>query len=116
MKKIMNKLKMTLISEELDFRIRLFNIMALSGALISFFTMIQSLLTAMWMVLLISFIMCSVSLCLFFYAIKSGKYQRCYDITIVLIFMIFFHYYFFKQGDIAVECQPFLSLLFYLRY
>lgn len=85
-------------NREMDFRMRLFNVLAISGATISFFTMIQSLVGMMWIVAMISAIMMLLSLFIMFYAVKSGNYHRCYYITIVTIFMLLFPLLFFLSG------------------
>lgn len=98
MKKILEKLKNIIMGDGFDFRVRLFNIMALGGATMSFFTMIQSLFMEMWLVTGITFIMMILSILLLVYAVKSGQYQRCYNITIFIIFFLFFPFLFFRAG------------------
>ena len=91
-------IKNMILGEQLDFRIKLFNIMAAGGACMSFITLIQSIVISMWDISVISFILMILSLGLLLYAIRSEKYQRCYDITIAVIFFIFFPLLFFKSG------------------
>lgn len=98
MKKFLTKIKDTLNAGDMDFRIRLFSVMAIGGAIVSFFTVIQSILTSMWIVAFVSATMMILSLGLLEYAVKSGKYQRCYYITIVCIFLFFFPVLFFQAG------------------
>ena len=98
MKNLLIKIKNTIIASDMDFRIRLFNIMAIGGAIVSLFTVIQSVFTQMWIVAFVSATMMILSLALLLYAVKSGKYQRCYYITIILIFLFFFPLLFFQAG------------------
>ena len=98
MKRILEKLKNIIIGDGFDFRVRLFNIMALGGATMSFFTMIQSLITQMWIIFAITFVMMILSIALLCYAVKSGQYRRCYNITIFVIFFLFFPLLFFRAG------------------
>ena len=86
------------LNTELDFRVRLFNVMAAGGAAVSFFTFLQSVCTSMWVVGIQSFLMMWLSLILLLYAMKSGKYHRCYVITIVVIFFLLFPLLFFTAG------------------
>ena len=39
-----------------------------------------------------------LSFVLLFYAYKSGRYQFCYVVTIIMIFLMMFPYLFFKSG------------------
>ena len=95
---ILKKYVNEIMGEQLDFRVRLFNIMAIGGATMSFFTVIQSLITQRWGVAAITLVMMLISIGLLIYALKSGKYQKCYYITIILIFLIFFPFLFFSSG------------------
>lgn len=83
----------------LPFRVRLFNILASLGFIISLCNGILSY----WnngdrKLLLINTGIALLSLSLLFYAYHSKKYQRCYFITIVVIFMFLFPIMFFKSG------------------
>ena len=98
MKIEMKKLKNLIIGDELEFRVRLFNVMAVGGAFMSFLTTIQSIITGMWETAGIAFIMMCLSIFLLYYAVKSGQYQRCYKITIFSIFFLFFPILFFSAG------------------
>ena len=98
MKNRLENLKETIAGNHLDFRVKLFNIMALAGATMSAFTVVQSIATDRILVAVISFVMMVISIALLSYALKSGNYQICYKITIVLIFMVFFPILFFESG------------------
>lgn len=88
----------SLFSPTLDFRVRLFNILALGGTVISLIMTFLSLGTGSWENVLINFALVAVSGGLFLYSYYSGKYQRCYLITIVVIFLIVFPVMFFTSG------------------
>ena len=80
----------SLFSPILDFRVRLFNILALGGTVISLIMAFLSLGTGSWRNVLINIMLVAVSGELFLYSYYSEKYQRCYLITIVMIFLMFF--------------------------
>ena len=88
----------SLFSPTLDFRVRLFNILALGGTVISLIMAFLSLGTGSWGNVLINFALVAVSGGLFLYSYYSGKYQRCYLITIVVIFLLVFPVMFFTSG------------------
>jgi hypothetical protein len=88
----------SLFSPTLDFRVRLFNILALGGTVISLIMTFLSLGTGSWENVLINFALVAVSGGLFLYSYYSGKYQRSYLITIVVIFLIVFPVMFFTSG------------------
>ena len=88
----------SLFSLTLDFRVRLFNILALGGTVISLIMAFLSLGTGSWGNVLINLVLVAVSGGLFLYSYYSGKYQRCYLITIVIIFLIDFPVMFFTSG------------------
>ena len=80
----------SLFSPTLDFRVRLFNILALGCTVISLIMALLSLGTGSWGNVLINLVLVAVSGGLFLYSYYSEKYQRCYLITIVMIFLMFF--------------------------
>ena len=88
----------SLFSSNLDFRVRLFNILALGGTIISLIMALLSLGTGSWGNVLINFALIVISGGLFLYSYYSGRYQRCYLITIVLIFLVVFPIMFFTSG------------------
>lgn len=88
----------SLFSPTLDFRVRLFNILASGGTIISLIMAFLSFGTGSWGNVLINFALVVISGGLFLYSYYSGKYQRCYLITIVLIFLIVFPIMFFTSG------------------
>ena len=88
----------SLFSPTLDFRVRLFNILASGGTIISLIMAFLSFGTGSWGNVLINFALVVISGGLFLYSYYSGKYQRCYLINIVLIFLIVFPIMFFTSG------------------
>ena len=81
-----------------DFRARLFNVLALSGITISFFTLIESIFTEMWGIAVIGVSLMVLSYGIMSYASRSGNYVRCYYITIFAVFLVFFPVLFFFSG------------------
>ena len=75
----------SLFSPTLDFRVRLFNILALGGTVISLIMAFLSLGTGSWGNVLINIALVAVSGGLFLYSYYSGKYQRCYLITVLML-------------------------------
>ncbi len=84
---------------ELPFRVRLFNVLAFLGCIISLCNGVLSYLNnGDKKILFINMGIALLSLVLLFYAYYSKKYQRCYFITIIVIFMFLFPLMFFKSG------------------
>lgn len=82
----------------LDFRIRLFHILAFGGITVSFLTILISVITNIWESAFISFLLFSISIFLVLFTQKTMKYQIAYGITIVVIFMILLPFMFFTSG------------------
>ena len=83
----------------LPFRVRLFNVLALVGGMISLINGISSYVNNQDLVILgMNLGIAELSFVLLFYAYKSGRYQFCYVVTIVMIFLLMFPYLFFKSG------------------
>ena len=89
---------MSFFSKKLDFRIRLFNVLALAGVGISAATFILNIVTGMITSAVLSAFLTVLSAGLLIYTYKTGKYQVGYIVTIVTIFMIFFPLLFFSSG------------------
>ena len=88
-----------LYQSNLPFRVRLFNVLASLGCIISLCNGVFSYLNnGDKRILIINVGIAVLSLMLLFYAYYRKKYQRCYFITIVVIFMILFPFMFFKSG------------------
>ena len=83
----------------LPFRVRLFNVLALVGGMISLLNGISSYANNQDSVILgLNLGIAVLSFVLLFYAYKSGRYQFCYVVTIIMIFLMMFPYLFFKSG------------------
>lgn len=83
----------------LPFRVRLFNVLALVGGMISLINGISSYANNQDSVILgLNLGIAVLSFVLLFYAYKSGRYQFCYVVTIITIFLMMFPYLFFKSG------------------
>ena len=88
-----------LYQSNLPFRVRLFNVLASLGCIISLCNGVFSYLNnGDKRILIINAGIAVLSLMLLFYAYYRKKYQRCYFITIVVIVMILFPFMFFKSG------------------
>lgn len=103
----------SLFSPTLDFRVRLFNILALGGTVISLIMAFLSLGTGSWRNVLINFALVAISGGLFLYSYYSGKYQRCYLITIVVIFLLVFPVMFFTSGRLSWRHAGILCVCYY---
>ena len=87
------------LSKKLDFRVRLFNILAMAGVIISFVSAAVCLLNGEGVFAALSNLATTpIAAGLLFFAARTGKYQLCYMITIVTIFLIFFPLIFFIGG------------------
>ena len=82
----------------LDFRVRLFNVLAVAGVGISVATFILNLITGMWTSAVLSAMFALLSGGLLVFTYKTGRYKIGYITTIVSIFMILFPMQFFASG------------------
>ena len=94
----LKKFAVRLFDRELDFRVRLFNVLAIAGVGISTATLILNIVTAMWASTVLSAVLTVLSAGLVVFTYKTGKYQIGYTVTIVTIFMILFPILFFASG------------------
>lgn len=84
---------------ELDFRVRLFNLLAMSGIVISLFNVVfSSVLVGDLPMVALNFTSACLAGGLLYYSNTSGQYQRCYLITIVVIFFVGFALLFMFGG------------------
>lgn len=80
---------------ELEFRVRLFNLLAMAGIGVSFISIFVPLLAGQKLYISLTFAAsCALSFALMEYARRSGRYHRCYIITITVIFLIGFPAFF----------------------
>ena len=77
----------------------MFNLMAMAGICVSVITTIIAILNnGSFFAVLVNIIVGIISIALLTYAYRSGKYQRCYIITIVIIFLMLFPMLYFTGG------------------
>jgi hypothetical protein len=99
MKNITRKIRAALFGGELDFRVRIFNGLAAAGMIISLAAGAWGLfLGADKVNLLASIGSFAVAAALLVYSNRSGHYERCYLVTIVVVFMVLFPVMFFSAG------------------
>ncbi|MEA4925473.1 MAG: histidine kinase dimerization/phospho-acceptor domain-containing protein [Syntrophomonadaceae bacterium] len=98
MKPLWHKLTTTFFNSELDFRVRLFNLLAMAGTVISFLMALFSFFIAGPLMAGLNLFIAVLSFGLLYYSYASGKYQRCYLITIISIFFAGFAFLFFSGG------------------
>ena len=99
MKKFLRFIGDKFLSGKLDLRVRLFNVLAMVGIsgviIIGFVNLFSGVgVTAA----LIDFASGALSAALLYYSYRSQKYQHCYIVTIVVIFLGLFPYLFFSMG------------------
>ena len=114
-KKMQHILESLFLDTALPFRVRLFNILAIVGVLISVMNGIFSYMNSGNPGLLFTIGGTAVlSFSLLYYAYKSQNYQFCYFITIIAIFMILFPILFFKGGGYksGMPCFYVFGILF----
>ena len=88
-----------LFNSQLDFRTRLFNIMAIAGILISLITGIAGIFIGAGLNnLLLCMAAIVIAIVLLWYSFTRGKYQFCYMIVIIIVFLVLFPALFFSAG------------------
>lgn len=99
MKEKLSKFINRFLNKQLDFRVRLFNVLAIGGTVVSLAMALVGIATHVGLgnvaVNLISAILSYALLC---YSQRTGRYQLCYLITIVAIFTVLFPIMFFTAG------------------
>lgn len=99
MKKVLQFIINKFLNKQLDLRVRLFNALAMAGILVSFGVATLSLITGSGLESVpICYFSTLVAVGLLYYSYKSGKYQRCYMITVIVIFLIIFPIVFVTGG------------------
>ena len=99
MKKLLLYILERYFNRKLDFRVRLFNVLAMAGIAISSLMAIGGIIVNVGPVnLVIGLLGTFLSVWLLYYSYRSGNYQLCYKITVVVIFMILFPLLFFTGG------------------
>lgn len=103
----LKKIARRFFSPQLDLRVRLFNVLAMAGILVSLISAVSAGINGENFVnILISLLAGAAAGALLIYSSRSGKYQLCYTITIVLIFLILFPFMFLIGGGID-SAMPF---------
>jgi signal transduction histidine kinase len=83
----------------LEFRVRLFNVLAFGGAAIGLLTAVLGVVNHAGPVnVTINFLSAVLAWALLVYSRRSGRYQICYMITVVGIFIVLFPAVFFSSG------------------
>lgn len=87
------------LAKRLDFRVRLFNVLAMAGMMIGITMAVLGVFTnaGFWNIL-VNLISTVFAFCLLYYSYKSGKYRQCYMFTTIIIFLLFFPVMFFSAG------------------
>lgn len=87
------------LNKRLDFRVRLFNILAIAGIAVSLISAaVSTILKENPINAIVYMAFCTLSVLLLRYSSKSGRYQFCYLVTIVVIFLFGFPVFFFLNG------------------
>jgi signal transduction histidine kinase len=88
-----------LFSRRLDFRVRLFNVMAIAGICVSLASAVVGvIIDAGSFNISMNLAAGALAFILFYYTNRSGKYQRGYLIVVVAVFLILFPFIFFSSG------------------
>lgn len=99
MDKLTGWIKNTLFPEYLDFRARLFNMLAMAGIAVSLAVGIQSAIIGTGPPnRILCFTAAALAVFLLHYANRSGRFELCYMITIAVVFIGFFPVMFFTAG------------------
>ena len=99
MKKALYFVKNKLLGSHLEFRVQLFNVLAMTGVIASFLIGLTRLFTHRDIIItLIDWASSLIASGLLYYAVKTQKYVRCYYITIFVIFLCLFPYLYFIMG------------------
>ena len=89
----------TYLNNQLDLRVRIFNVMAASGMTVSFVSTVSAVTTGNpWQECLMYLAFALLSAGLLWFATKTGRFQLCYGITIAAIFMGGFSAFFLLGG------------------
>lgn len=99
MKEKLSKFIDRFLNKQLDFRVRLFNVLAIGGTVISLSMALAGIATRVGPEnIAVNFISAALSYALLCYSQHTGRYQLCYFITIVAIFLGLFPIMFFTAG------------------
>jgi len=88
-----------LFGDRLDFRVRLFNIIAVAGIVISLISCVTGIVTSTGLVsILQTLAMMLFAIWALWYGNVSGRYQFCYIVVIICIFLLLYSALFFNTG------------------
>ena len=99
MRKAINYMKDRFLGKHLEFRVRLFNVLAMVGMAVSLAASIASPFvdgSSYNYIIYLAFFVLTVGILM--YSSKTGNYQLCYLISIVVIFLFGFPLFFFTSG------------------
>ena len=89
----------TYFGANLDFRVRLFNVLAMGGTVISLAMALVGIAANVGLGnVAVNFLSAALSYALLCYSQRTGRYQFCYMVTIIAIFMVLFPIMFFTAG------------------
>ena len=99
MNKVLRYIGDTFLNKRLDFRVRLYNVLAMSGVLIGLSMAALCVYTNAGIGnILVNLMIATGSFVLLIYSYQSGKYQRCYTLSIIIMFFILWPALFFTAG------------------
>lgn len=99
MKRFLSLIGSRFLDKRLDFRVRLFNVLAMGGTTISLAMVLVGILTNAGLGNIVAnCFSAALSYALLCYSQRTGRYQLCYFITIVAIFLVLFPIMFFTAG------------------
>lgn len=96
---MLKMIKNKLFAPNMDFRVRIFNLLASTGFIVSLVIFAVSLIngaSALNSIVLLSSALLSATLLI--YSAKTGNYRPCYIITVTFVFMLLFPIMFFTAG------------------
>lgn len=89
----------TFFSKKLDFRVRLYNVLAMAGILVGMLMTLTGIIANAGIGNVVSNIAGALlALGLLVYSYRTGRYRQCYVVTIVAVFLILFPVLFFTAG------------------
>lgn len=99
MKRLILLICESFLDKSFDFRVRLFNVLAMGGTVISMAMALVGIVADAGIGnIMANFISAALSYALLCYSQRTGRYQFCYMITIVAIFLVLFPVMFFTAG------------------
>ena len=106
MKKILSGIYRAYLGPTLEFRVRLFNVLAMGGISISFVMAVLGVSSGSISNMALNLLLSALSTWLLVYSRRTGRYQLCYMITIIGIFICLFPVLFFDSGGYHSGMPP----------